>query len=108
MLFGDVTYGGLQRAYLEKVNGEYQGAVFRHTQGLEAGVNRISPDRTARSTRAASAPTATGARKANSRFGLQKLTPNGADAFDIKAMRATRTASSWSTPSRSRRRPPPS
>ena len=41
MLFGDVTYGGLQRAYLEKVDGEYQGAVFRHTQGLEAGVNRM-------------------------------------------------------------------
>ncbi|MCO6763741.1 hypothetical protein KQH43_32100, partial [Streptomyces sp. EL5] len=36
MLFGDVTYGGIQRAYLEKVDGEYQGAVFRLTQGLEA------------------------------------------------------------------------
>ncbi|KPC95658.1 membrane protein, partial [Streptomyces sp. NRRL F-6602] len=31
MLFGDVTYGGIQRAYLEKVDGEYQGAVFRLT-----------------------------------------------------------------------------
>ena len=46
MLIGDVTYGGLQRAYLEKVHGEYQGAVFRHTQGLEAGITRttIGPD----------------------------------------------------------------
>ncbi len=42
MLFGDVTYGGTQRAYLEKVDDECQGAVFRFTQGLEAGVNRIS------------------------------------------------------------------
>lgn len=42
MLIGDVTYGGLQRAYLEKVKGQYQGAVFRYTQGLEAGVNRIT------------------------------------------------------------------
>jgi cytochrome c len=41
MLHGDVTYGGLQRDYLEKVNGEYQGAVFRFTQGLEAGINRM-------------------------------------------------------------------
>jgi hypothetical protein len=42
MVFGDVTYGGLQRAYLEKIGGEYQGAVFRMTQGLESGVSRIS------------------------------------------------------------------
>ena len=43
MLFGDVTYGGVQRAFLEEVDGEYQGAVFRHTAGLEAGVNRLRP-----------------------------------------------------------------
>ncbi len=24
LLFGDVTYGGVQRAYLEKVGGQYQ------------------------------------------------------------------------------------
>lgn len=41
MLVGDVTYGGLQRVFVEKVNGVYQGTVFRHSQGLEAGVNRI-------------------------------------------------------------------
>ena len=43
---------------------------------------------TARSTSAASAPAATGARTASSRYGLQKLTPNGASAFDILTMRA--------------------
>ena len=41
MLIGDVTYGGLQRAFLEKVDGEYQGALFRMTQGLEAGVTHV-------------------------------------------------------------------
>ncbi|MBX3095341.1 MAG: DUF1080 domain-containing protein, partial [Fimbriimonadaceae bacterium] len=41
MLIGDVTYGGLQRVQLEKVDGKYQGAVYRHSQGLEAGVNRL-------------------------------------------------------------------
>ena len=41
LIFGDVCYGGLQRAYVEKVNGEYQGCVFRFTQGLEGGTNRI-------------------------------------------------------------------
>ena len=41
MMIGDVTYGGLQRAFLEKVDGDYQGALFRMTQGLEAGVNEV-------------------------------------------------------------------
>jgi cytochrome c len=36
MLHGDVTHGGIKRDFLEKINGEYQGAVFRFTQGLEA------------------------------------------------------------------------
>lgn len=40
MVHGDVTHGGLKRVFLEKVDGEYQGAVFRFTQGLEAGINR--------------------------------------------------------------------
>ncbi|CAM5704689.1 hypothetical protein SBADM41S_10853 [Streptomyces badius] len=87
MLFGDVTYGGIQRAYLEKVDGEYQGAVFRFTQGLEAGVE---PDRR-------------GAGRGDLRRwprGRQKLeqgeadlrapeaVPSGDKAFDILAMPA--------------------
>ncbi|MFD8495562.1 family 16 glycoside hydrolase [Amycolatopsis sp. NPDC059657] len=88
MVYGDVTYGGLQRVFLEKVNGEYQGAVFRMTQGLESGVSRISlgPD----------GAIYTGGidgggnwgQPGKLAFGLQKLTPNGANAFDIRAMRA--------------------
>ncbi|MBN6039458.1 family 16 glycoside hydrolase [Amycolatopsis sp. 195334CR] len=88
LVFGDVTYGGLQRAHLEKVNGEYQGAVFRMTQGLEAGVSRISlgPD----------GAIYTGGIGAGGNWGqpgklshgLQKLTPNGEAGFDILAMRA--------------------
>ncbi|MFY0685559.1 MAG: DUF1080 domain-containing protein [Cyclobacteriaceae bacterium] len=41
MIHGEVTHGGIKRAFVEEVNGNYQGAVFRFTQGLEAGVNRI-------------------------------------------------------------------
>ncbi|RSM59173.1 hypothetical protein DMH03_25220 [Amycolatopsis sp. WAC 01376] len=88
MVYGDVTYGGLQRAFLEKVNGEYQGAVFRLTQGLESGVSRISlgPD----------GAIYTGGidgggnwgQPGKLAYGLQKVTPNGTNAFDIKAMRA--------------------
>ncbi len=41
MLHGDVTFGGINRDFLEKINGQYQGAVFRFSQGFEAGVNRL-------------------------------------------------------------------
>ena len=44
LLIGDVTYGGLQRGFLEKVDGEYQGALFRMSQGFEAGVSRVLKD----------------------------------------------------------------
>lgn len=42
MVHGEVTHGGVKRVFVEKVNGEYQGAVFRFIQGIEAGVNRLA------------------------------------------------------------------
>ncbi len=41
MIHGEVTHGGIKRVFVEKINGEYQGVVFRFIQGLEAGVNRM-------------------------------------------------------------------
>lgn len=41
MVHGDVTHGGLKRMYVEEVEGVLQGTVFRFTQGLEAGINRV-------------------------------------------------------------------
>lgn len=41
MIHGEVTNGGVKRVFVEKVDGEYQGCVFRFIQGLEAGVNRM-------------------------------------------------------------------
>ncbi|MFI9488642.1 family 16 glycoside hydrolase [Promicromonospora sp. NPDC052451] len=90
LVFGDVTYGGLQRGFLEKVDGEYQGAVFRHSAGLEAGVNRtvVGPD---------GALYVGGIGEGGNwsepgklRYGLQKLTPNGEEAFDMTEMRVTK------------------
>lgn len=88
LVYGDVTYGGLQRVFLEKVNGEYQGAVFRMTQGLESGVNRITlgPD----------GAIYTGGihgggnwgQEGKLAYGLQKIAPTGTNAFDILAMRS--------------------
>ncbi|MEW1720257.1 family 16 glycoside hydrolase [Streptomyces sp. NPDC093109] len=90
MLFGDVTYGGLQRADLEKVKGEYQGAVFRHTQGLEAGVTRISTGPDGAIYVGGLGADGNWGQTGKLRFGLQKLTPNGENPFDMKTMRATR------------------
>jgi hypothetical protein len=88
MVIGDVTYGGLQRAYLEKVGGEYQGALFRMTQGLEAGVSRVieGPDGALYVGGIGYGGNWGQAGKLN--HGLQKLTPTSTNAFDILAMRA--------------------
>ncbi|MFE1025779.1 ricin-type beta-trefoil lectin domain protein [Streptomyces sp. NPDC058818] len=88
MLFGDVTYGGIQRGFLEKVGGEYQGAVFRLTQGLEAGVTRISVGPDGALYAGGLGAGGNWGQEGKLTYGLQKLTPTGADAFDIRAMRA--------------------
>jgi hypothetical protein len=88
MLFGDVTYGGVQRAFLEKVNGQYQGAVFRLTQGLEMGVLRLSQGPDGALYAGGLGAGGNWGQEGKLTYGLQKLTPNSTTAFDIKAMRA--------------------
>lgn len=89
MLFGDVTYGGLQRIYLEEVEGEYQGAVFRHSAGLEAGVNRtiVGPDGAIYAGGIGEAGNWSEPGKLD--YGLQKLVPVGDDTFDMHEVRLT-------------------
>lgn len=89
LLIGDVTYGGLQRVVLEKVRGDYQGVVLRHTQGLEAGVNRLilGPDG---SLYVGGIGSNGNWNWKNTKFGLQRLVPNGRTAFEIHAVRARR------------------
>lgn len=41
MIHGEVTHGGIKRVFTEKIDGQYQGCLFRFSQGLEAGVNRL-------------------------------------------------------------------
>jgi hypothetical protein len=88
MLFGDVTYGGIQRGFLEKVNGEYQGAVFRLTQGLESGVSRISIGPDGAIYTGGIGAGGNWGQEGKLTHGLQKLTPTGTGAFDVLAMRA--------------------
>ncbi len=82
MLVGDVTQGGLHRVALERVDGQWQGVVFRCTQGLECGVNRIAwgPD----GALYLGGIGAGGNWNWNgTQFGLERLAPNGAVAFEM-------------------------
>lgn len=88
MVFGDVTYGGLQRAYLEKVGGEYQGAVFRMTQGLESGVSRISLGPDGAIYTGGIGWEGNWGQAGKLKHGLQKLTFDRARTFDIHSMHA--------------------
>ncbi len=42
VLFGDATFGGLQRAFLEEVDGAMQGAVFPFSQGFRHMFHRFA------------------------------------------------------------------
>jgi cytochrome c len=90
MLHGDVTHGGIKRDFLEKIKGEYQGAVFRFTQGLEAGVNRMrwGPDG---ALYIGGVGMVGGWSWRENQYGLQKLKYNGKTTFEMLAVRAKPT-----------------
>jgi cytochrome c len=87
MLHGDVTHGGIKRDFLEKINGDYQGAVFRFTQGLEAGVNRLAwgPDS---ALYVGGVGMVGGWSWKEKQYGLQKIKYNGKTTFEMLAIRA--------------------
>jgi len=41
LVYGDVYHGGLKRVSLDKVAGEYQGAIIRFSAGFQGSVNRL-------------------------------------------------------------------
>src|SRR5690606_23776022 len=83
LIHGDVTHGGLKRTFIEKVNGQYQGAVFRFTQGLEAGINRLAwgPDGSLYVGGVGS--TGNWVHAGKLWYGLQKLTFNDQSTFEM-------------------------
>jgi len=87
LLHGDVTHGGIKRDYLENVNGEYQGAVFRFSQGLEAGINRMrwGPDG---ALYVGGVGMVGGWSWNEKQFGLQRLEYNGKTTFEMLAVKA--------------------
>ena len=88
MIHGEVTHGGVKRVFVEKVNDQYQGCVFRFIQGLEAGVNRLvwGPDNSLYIGGVGS----TGNWQQSNKlwYGLQKLTYNEKPTFEMLAVRA--------------------
>ncbi|MFC8921232.1 family 16 glycoside hydrolase [Cellulosimicrobium sp. NPDC057127] len=88
MAIGDVTYGGLQRAYLEDVAGQEQGAVFRMTQGLESGVSRTSVGPDGSIYVGGIGWSGNWGQAGKLSYGLQKLTYDESTAFDMLEMRA--------------------
>ena len=81
MFLGELKMGGLRRIALEEVDGQLQGAVFRHTQGLEGGVNRLewAPDGSL--IVGCIGEQATWSWR-GTRTGLQRLVPTGDDVFE--------------------------
>ena len=88
MLYGDVTHGGLKRVFLEKVNGQFQGCVFRHSQGFEAGVNRLvyGPNG---ALYVGEVGMNGGWSWKGKQFGLQQLKYNGKTTFEVLSVSAT-------------------
>ena len=80
LIHGEITHGGIKRDFIEKINGQYQGAVFRFTQGLEVGINRLEygPDG---SLYAAGLGGAQDFGHKGHQFGIQRLTYNGTPRF---------------------------
>ncbi|MEM9415947.1 MAG: family 16 glycoside hydrolase [Planctomycetota bacterium] len=88
MYLGELTGGGIRRVQLEQVNGVWQGAVFRHSQGFSAGNQRIlwGPDGCLYAAQMGSGGNWSWKGR---QFGLQRLRPTGETAFEIHSITAT-------------------
>lgn len=88
MIHCEVTHGGVKRVFVEKVNGEYQGAVFRFIQGLEAGINRMAWGPDGGLYVGGVGSTGNWQHGQNHWYGLQRLKYNGQPTFEMLAVRA--------------------
>ena len=88
MIHGEVTHGGVKRVFVEEVEGVTQGALFRFTQGIEAGVNRIAwgPDSSLYIGGIGS--TGNWQHTGKLRHGLQRMKYNDKVSFEMLAVRA--------------------
>jgi cytochrome c len=88
MIHGDVTHGGVKRIFVEEVDGVLQGSVFRFTQGLEAGINRLTWGPGGALYVGGIGSTGNWGQEGKERFGLQRLTYNGKPTYEMLAVRS--------------------
>lgn len=88
MIHGEVTNGGVKRVFVEKINGQLQGCVFRFIQGLEAGVNRIAWGPQGDLYAGGIGNGGNWGQNGKQYYGLEKLHYNGKSTFEMLAVRA--------------------
>ncbi len=88
MIHGEVTHGGIKRVFVEEVNGQLQGCVFRFVQGLEAGVNRLIWGQDGHLYVGGIGNPGNWQHTGKSWYGLQRLEYNEETAFEMLAVRA--------------------
>jgi cytochrome c len=88
MIHGEVTNGGVKRVFVEKINGQLQGCVFRFIQGLEAGINRIAWGPQGDLYAGGIGNGGNWGQNGKQYYGLEKLHYNGKSTFEMLAVRA--------------------
>jgi hypothetical protein len=88
-LYGDVTYGGIQRIFLEKAAGEYQGCALRFSAGFIGGVGRLiwAPNGDLIVGEVGD-PDGNWHEPGKKPYGLQRLRPNGKTVFEMLSVRS--------------------
>ncbi len=88
MIHGEVTHGGVKRLFVEEVDGQLQGCVFRFIQGMEAGVNRLRWAANGDLYSGGIGNPGNWQHSGKNWFGLERLRYNGESAFEMLAVRA--------------------
>lgn len=88
-LMAEITKGGIRRVEFQEIDGVWQGAIYRHSHGFEAGTNRLAwgPD-------GCLYVGCMGARGnwswKGKQTGLQRLAPTDKTAFEFASVNATK------------------
>ena len=88
MIHGEVTHGGVKRVFVEEVDGVLQGSLFRFTQGVEAGVNRLSWGPDGALYIGGIGSTGNWGQTGKLWYGLQRFAYNSKPTFEMLAVRA--------------------
>ena len=88
MIHGEVTNGGIKRVFVEEVEGQQQGVVFRFIQGLNAGVNRIRWADNKTLYAGGIGNPGNWAHSGKEWYGLQRMVYNEKSTFEMLAVRA--------------------